>query len=114
LVDVFDKTRLVVDLASKDFEHLLRYLATSRGSVAQGNEMQRVRVVFNYDVDAGLIDRAVRFGPIFKRPSRKGLRIERLAAIRGTKLPSITSWATHATTGYARAVSASRTVACAA
>ncbi len=36
-----------------------------------------MRVVFKYAYDAGLIDRPVRFGPGFKRPSRKVLRLEK-------------------------------------
>ena len=45
--------------------------------MALGNEIQRVRVLFKYAYDAGLIDRPVRFGPGFKRPSTKVLRLER-------------------------------------
>jgi integrase len=44
-----------------------------------GNEIQRVRVVFKYAYDAGLLDRPVRYGPGFKRPSKKVLRKARAA-----------------------------------
>jgi integrase len=44
-----------------------------------GNEVQRVRSVFKYGFEAGLLDRPVRFGPVFKRPSRKVLRKQRNA-----------------------------------
>lgn len=77
LVDVFGKGRVVIDLASDDFEHLRQELAKTRGPVALGNEIQRFRVVFKYGYDAGLIDRPIRYGPTFKRPSRKVLRKER-------------------------------------
>ncbi len=49
----------------------------TRGHVSLGNEVQRVRVVFKYAYDAGLIDRPIRYGPTFKRPSKKTLRLER-------------------------------------
>src|SRR5262249_31981921 len=48
IVAKFGKNRLVADLASDDFEALRRVFATTRGPVALGNEIQRVRVVFKY------------------------------------------------------------------
>ena len=74
LKDAFGPTRLVEDLASDDFEHLRAVLSKTRGPVALGNEIQRIRVVCKYAYDAGLIDRPVRYGPTFKRPSKKVLR----------------------------------------
>jgi integrase len=79
LIDTFGVSRLVVDLASDDFERLRAELAKARGPVALGNEVQRVRVVFKYAYDAGLIDRPMRYGPTFKRPSKKVLRAARHA-----------------------------------
>ena len=38
------------------------------------NEINRARVVFKYAFDGGLIERPIRFGPGFKRPSSKTLR----------------------------------------
>jgi integrase len=84
IVGVFGRTRLVTDLASDDFERLRAAIAAKWGPVAVGNEVQRVRVVFKYGFDAGLIDRPVRFGPTFKRPSKKVLRREQAA--KGPKL----------------------------
>lgn len=77
ILDCFGKTRLVDDLASDDFERLRAHLAATRGPVTLGNEIQRVRVVFKYGYDAGLIEQPMRYGPTFKRPSKKTLRIER-------------------------------------
>ena len=54
------------------------------GPVRVGNGIQRVRSVFKHAFEAGLIDRPVRFGPDFKRPSKKTLRIHR--AQQGAKL----------------------------
>jgi integrase len=72
-----DKNRLVSDLASDDFEILRAAIAKRRGPVGLGNEITRIRVLFKYAYDAGLIDRPVRYGATFKRPSKKVLRKER-------------------------------------
>ncbi len=77
IVDYFGKTRLVTDLAAEDFTFFRATLAAKSGPVRLGNEIQRVRSVFKFADDSGLIDRPVRFGPGFKRPSKKVLRLER-------------------------------------
>ena len=74
LIRQFGRSRLVEDLASNDFEALRAAIATKRGPVALGNEVQRARVVFKYAFDAGLIVTPVRYGPTFKRPSKGVLR----------------------------------------
>lgn len=70
----FGLTRAVSDPASEDFEAFRRSIAKTRGHVALGNETDRVRVAFKYGFDAGLLAASVRFGPGFKRRSRKTLR----------------------------------------
>ena len=70
----FGLTRLVEDLASDDFEKLRAQIAKTYGPVALGNEIQRIRSVFKYAFDAGLIDKPIRFGPHFRPPGRKTLR----------------------------------------
>ena len=75
--DAFGLTRLVDDLACDDFEALRTKLAKTWGPATLGNEIQRVRVVFKYAYDAGLIDKPMRYGPGFKRPSKKTLRKHR-------------------------------------
>lgn len=52
-------------------------MARTLGPVSIGNEITRVRVVFKYAYDAGLAEKPLRYGPGFKRPSRKTLRLER-------------------------------------
>jgi integrase len=79
LAAVFDLNRPVEDLAADDFEQLRARLTKSWGPVALGNEIQRVRVVFKYAYDNGLIDHPIRYGQGFKRPSRKTLRLARAA-----------------------------------
>jgi len=75
--DAFGLDRLVDDLASDDFEHLRKELEKTRGPVALGNEIQRVRTVFKYAYDAGLVDKPVRHGATSKRPSKRVLCKER-------------------------------------
>ncbi len=60
-----------------DFGHLRRAIARQWGPVRLGNEVQRIRCVFKFGHDAGLIEQPVRYGPAFKKPSRKVLRLER-------------------------------------
>lgn len=74
VVRVFGATRLVDDLAADDFEKLRGEIAKRFKLVALGNEINRVRILFKYGYDAGLIDRPIRFGPTFKRPAKKALR----------------------------------------
>jgi integrase len=79
LVAFFGKNRLVTDLAADDFEALQSSIAKNWGPVALGNEIQRVHVVFKYGYDTGLLNQPMRYGPAFKRPSKKVLRLARAA-----------------------------------
>ena len=54
------------------------------GSLAIGNEVQRVRCLFKYGYDAGILDRPIRFGPGFKKPSKKTMRKQR--ATKGVRM----------------------------
>jgi integrase len=54
------------------------------GPLRVADFIQHVRSVFKHALDAELIDRPVRFGPGFERPSQKTLRLHRAA--RGQKL----------------------------
>ena len=74
IVRVFGLTRQVDDLAADDFEELKSDIAKTRGLVSLGNEIQRVRVAFKFAYDAGLIEKPLRYGPTFKRPSKRVLR----------------------------------------
>ncbi|HTQ37852.1 MAG TPA: tyrosine-type recombinase/integrase [Pirellulales bacterium] len=76
----FDKRglgRLVDDLASDDFESLRASLSKNRGAWALSGLIQKIRSVFKYGYEAGLIDKPVRYGPNFKRPKRAAFRRER-------------------------------------
>jgi integrase len=73
----FGLTRRADDLSPEDFEALRAQLAKTWGPVALGNEIQRVRVVFKYAYDNGLVAAPVRYGQGFKRPSKKVLRLHK-------------------------------------
>jgi integrase len=74
LLKSFGKGRAVADLVIDDFERLRAEIAKQWGPIRLGNEIQRVRSVFKFAYDSDLIDKPVRFGPGFKRPSLKTLR----------------------------------------
>ena len=84
LVENLGKARLVADLRQDDFAALRKKLANRYGPHGLGTAIQCVRCVCKYAFDAGLIDRPVRYGPGFKRPSKKVLRLHR--AKQGAKL----------------------------
>lgn len=77
LVEHFGPGRLIDDLAAADFEGPRIALSKTRSPVTLGNEIQRVRVLCKYAYDSGMIDRPMRYGPTFKRPSKTTLRRER-------------------------------------
>jgi integrase len=84
IVSEFGKRRLLDDLDADDFAGLREKMANKWGPVRLGNAVQRVRSVFKYAMAAGLIERLVRFGPDFTRPTAKVLRMHR--AKQGPKL----------------------------
>ncbi|MFZ1934650.1 MAG: tyrosine-type recombinase/integrase [Thermoguttaceae bacterium] len=80
VITAMGKNRLLTDLGGDDFDHLRRCLAKTRGHVTLGNEINRVRILFKFGYDAGLIDHPIRYGASFKRPSKKVIRIARAKA----------------------------------
>jgi integrase len=80
----FGKNRLVEDLDAEDFTAFRAKLAKGWGPVTLGNVIQRIRVVFKFAWDDGMIDRPVKYGQGFKRPARKVVRLDR--AKKGPKL----------------------------
>jgi integrase len=84
LVKAFTRDRLLTDILPEDFEGLRSTWAAKWGAVRLGSEINRARVVFNYAYKNGLIDRPMRYGEGFRRPSKKTLRLVR--AERGPKM----------------------------
>ena len=77
LVSQFGKDRRVDDLASDDFESLRNVMAKRWGPVRLGNEIQRIKTTFKFGFEIGLIDKPIRYGPTFKKPSASILRRHR-------------------------------------
>jgi integrase len=84
LIDWLGKRCVVADLGPDDFAALRVKMTERWGPVRVGNAIQRVRSVFKHAFDGGLITTPLRFGPGFKRPSKKTLRLHR--AHQGAKL----------------------------
>lgn len=79
VVKVFRKGRAVEDLQPNDFRVLRKKLAETRGVIALRNEMQRVRSLFKFAFDEGLILAPVRFGQAFAKPKLDAVRRAREA-----------------------------------
>jgi integrase len=79
LISELGKKRRVTDLRPEDFQSLRRRMAKRWGAIALGNEIQIVRCVFLYAYEAELIDKPIRFGPAFDKPSAKTIRTTRAA-----------------------------------
>ena len=77
LVERFGKSRLAADLEPNDFAELRNWMAKKWGSVRVRDFITRVRGVFKYGHESGLMVIPVRFGPGFKPPTRKTLRLGR-------------------------------------
>ncbi len=83
LIKHFGKHRLVDDLGPDDFARLRMLMSEKWGPVRLGNVMQRIRSVFKFGVEDGLIANPIPMGR-FKGPSKKVLRLHR--AKQGPKL----------------------------
>jgi integrase len=77
LVNQFGKDRLVSDLRQDDFAALKVYMTQRWGPLRVADFIQHVRSVFKYAFEIELIDKPVRFGPGFERPTRKVIRLHR-------------------------------------
>jgi integrase len=84
VVKCFGKGRLLSDLGQDDFASLRDKLTRKWGPVRVGKVIQCVRCLCKYAYDAELVPAPIRFGPGFKRPSKKVLRLNR--AKQGPKL----------------------------
>jgi integrase len=84
LIAAFSKARLVEDLAADDFEKLRADMTERWGPVRLSNGITRVKSVFKYGLDNGLIEKPVRYGGEFKKPDKTVLRRHR--AQRGERM----------------------------
>jgi hypothetical protein len=79
MVKGLGKNRLVNDLRPEDFAALRSELARKLGATGLGNAVQRIHSAFKYAFESELIPRPVNFGPGFRQPSAKTLRLHRAA-----------------------------------
>ena len=76
-VNAFGANRLVENLAADDFAALRATMAEKWGPVRLGNSITRIKSVFRYGYESGLMDRPARYGPEFKKPDKSVLRRHR-------------------------------------
>jgi integrase len=77
IVKEFGKERLVEDLRPGDFERFKLQMPQTWGPLRRGKIIGMTRSVFRYAVDEDLVEKAVKFGKQFKKPSNKVLRLHR-------------------------------------
>jgi integrase len=81
LVSFLGKTRAVETLGPGDFDRLMvSFSGRNWNLVTIGNEIRRIRAIFNWAYKTERLDRPVRFGAEFAPPSRSDLRKLRNAA----------------------------------
>jgi integrase len=73
----FSGGRLVSDVQPADFTKLRQKMAQKWGPYRLGNTIQCIRCIFRFGFESGLMDKPMRFGPEFKRPTRKTVRLHR-------------------------------------
>jgi len=79
VVQAFGKARLVSDLCPADFDAHRAKTASKWGPHALANEIQRVRSIFKFGLETGLLEKPQLFGPHFRKPKRREMRLARAA-----------------------------------
>jgi integrase len=77
IVDTFGRDVLVTNLRPADFERLQFSFPETWGPVRRGKMIQLIRTIFAYAFSMDLIDRPVKYGSEFKRPTKATLRIHK-------------------------------------
>ena len=79
LIAALGVTRPLSDIKPEDFASIRAAFSSTWGLTTIGNEINRSRVIFNYagPDHLGMIEHRIAFGPMFKKPSRKRMRIAR-------------------------------------
>lgn len=84
MIGFFGGRRQVSSLVASDFSDFRAMLAKRYGPAGLTKRIQLVRSVFKYAWEAGLIEHPPRYGPEFKKPSAKTVRLAK--AERGDRL----------------------------
>jgi integrase len=77
LLKHFGPGRLAGDLKPHDFAGLRESISGRWGAVTISGEVTRVRVLFKWLFESALIEMPIRYGPAFKRPTARTLRVAR-------------------------------------
>ncbi len=80
----FGNDRYVEDIIPADFEAFRNSFSKKLNPTTTSNIIQRVRIIFKYGFDQGLMDKPIRYGQGFQKPSAKDIR--KLRAEKGTQM----------------------------
>ncbi len=75
----FGEERLLSDIRPEDFAAYRAKLAKKWAPTTLSGEVLRVRVALNFVYEAGLIESPIRYGPGFRLPPKKTIRLHRQA-----------------------------------
>ena len=84
LIAHFGKHKFVEDLVADDFGDLRAEMATKWGPVRLSREVTQVKSVFKFADENGLIERPIRYGSQFDKPSKSVLRKHKAASEKKT------------------------------
>lgn len=70
----------VEDLTPAEFTDYRAAVSKRRNIIGVGNEVTRVKTVFKWALASDLIDTAMKFGPDFRRPKKRDVRLHRAKA----------------------------------
>ena len=77
LIEALGRHTTVESLTPNDFAKLRLQFSKGVGLVSLGNDIQRSRVIFNFAFKNDMIDRPVRMGLSFSKPSKQSVRKEK-------------------------------------
>jgi integrase len=77
VIDAFGRDRRLTDIGPADFEALRAKWSKTWGLVQLDAEINHTKVIFNYAYKNGMVDKPIRVGEGFVRPSKKELRLNR-------------------------------------
>lgn len=75
LLDEFGNNRLVDDLLTEDFSRLWGKLSKRYAPGSMQTRIPRIKSVFKFGYESGILEKPMRFGPEFKPPSRRVMRV---------------------------------------
>jgi len=78
ILETLDKDRVAANLDSTDFGTIRKVLSSRYGVNGLSKRIQQTRSLFKHAYETGLLDRPIRFGPSFAKPSAKKMREHRI------------------------------------